>query len=251
MREDIEQLGIAIGGLLPLAVATFLVPVRSHVVAANLALVLMATVVFAASLGGRPAGVIAAINAALSFDFFFTRPYLSLTIDSADDIETVVVLLVVGLFVGSFAGRRRKLQRRVAEGREEVERLHRVADLIAHDAQPAEVLFACERELTGLLRLDACEFESGLPSSVLPRLERNGALTGVTYRRFVNGEFALPDVGVDLPVLHRGQRVGSFLLHPRADAGVSFEQRIVAVAIADQAGAALGPSLPHDTDVTR
>jgi K+-sensing histidine kinase KdpD len=114
VREDLEQMGVAVGGFLPLAIAPLLVPVRSHVVNTNIALVLMAAVVLGASIGGRAAGMLAAMNATLSFDFFFTRPYLSLTIDTVEDIETVVVLLVVGLFVGSFAGRHRGLLARDA-----------------------------------------------------------------------------------------------------------------------------------------
>jgi hypothetical protein len=246
MRDDADQLAVAIGGLLPLAVAPLLVPLREHMITANIALILMATVVLAASFGGRPAGAIAAVVATLSFDFWFTRPYLSLTMDSADDIETALVLLVTGVFVGTLTGRRLRLVRRAAHSREEVARLHRVADLIAHDAQPAEILFACERELTELLGLSACVFTHDVPPTGLPRIERDGALSGARTRRFVNGEFALPPEGVDLPVVHRGQRVGSFVLSPRSDVGVSLEQRVVAIAIADQAGAALGPSPAND-----
>lgn len=237
-------MAIVIGGMLPIVVGALLVPVRGHVLDTNVALVLMTTVVIAASLGDRRAGVVAATTAAMSFNFLFTQPYLSLEIDSADDVETFLVLLVAGLVVGSVAGRRRTLRAKAAASRHEITRLHHIADLIAHDAQPAEIMFACERELIDLLALAACTFEAGPETPALPRLERTGTISGGSLR-FRRGEFALPDEGVDLPVLHRGQRVGSFVLTPAPDGNASLEQRIVAVAIADQAGAALGPRRPQ------
>ena len=50
----------------------------------------MIVVVAVAALGGRAAGIVTALAAVASFDFFHTQPYLSLAIDSRDDIETTV-----------------------------------------------------------------------------------------------------------------------------------------------------------------
>ena len=47
------------------------------------------------------------MSAALSFNFFHTVPYLTLEIDSADDVETTLLLLAVGLAVGQLASYRR------------------------------------------------------------------------------------------------------------------------------------------------
>jgi hypothetical protein len=245
-RDVGRELAVPIGGLVPLLAALALVPVRGEVHQATVALVLMAAVVLAASIGDRRAGLVAAVTATMSYDFFSTHPYLSLKIESSDDVQTALVLLATGLVVGTLTsqrlGRQRHLERAVARGADEVARLHRVADLIAHGAQPAEILFTCERELTGLLRLEGCDHHDGDVELGLPRLERNGALRGGSLR-FVEGEFALPVEGVELPILHLGQQVGAFLLTPDPDVGVTMEQRLVAVAIADQAGAAIGPRL--------
>ena len=51
------------------------------------------------------------------------------------------------------------------------------------------------------------------------------------------GGFELPEQGVELPVLARGQHIGRFLLSPTSGVAVSLEQRLVAVAIADQVAA--------------
>ena len=58
--------------------------------------------------------------------------------------------------------------------------------------------------------------------------------------------FELPEEGVELPVLAHGQQVGRFVLDPAPGTGVTLEQRVVAVAISDQVGAALiAAPLPH------
>ena len=64
-------------------------------------------------------------------------------------------------------------------------------------------------------------------------------MTGTSVRHYAHGELELPREGAELPVLARGQQIGRFVLEPNEGVGVSLEQRLVAVAIADQVGAAL------------
>jgi hypothetical protein len=49
----------------------------------------------------------------------------------------------------------------------------------------------------------------------------------------------LPALGAEIPVAARGQTFGRFVLVPDTSVGVSIEERIVAVALVDQLGAAL------------
>ena len=60
-----KPVGIVIGGLGSIAVSVVLVPLRSHIDNANLALILVFVVVCAAIVGGRTAGAVAAIAATL------------------------------------------------------------------------------------------------------------------------------------------------------------------------------------------
>ena len=53
----------------------------------------------------------------------------------------------------------------------------------------------------------------------------------------------LPSPEVDLVVQARGQVLGRFVLRPTPGYPVSLHRRVVAVAIADQVGAALRPQL--------
>jgi hypothetical protein len=63
--------------------------------------------------------------------------------------------------------------------------------------------------------------------------------------RFRAGAFELPDV-FQLPVTARAAHAGRFVMWSRPDAGVSLEARVVAVAIADQVGAALAVAGDRD-----
>jgi hypothetical protein len=101
------------------------------------------------------------------------------------------------------------------------------------------VLFAAQTELRDLLHLRACRFEAPPALVPLATIERNGTVTGTSLRHYAQGQLELPREGVELPVLARGQQVGRFVLEPNEGVGASLEQRMVAVAIADQVGAAL------------
>jgi Domain of unknown function (DUF4118) len=215
------------------------VSVRGTVDNTNIALALVVVVVAAAVTGGQVAGAVAALSAALSFDFFQTKPYLSLTIDSSDDVETTVLLLVVGVLVGTIAARGRRARQAATDARDEIQRVHRLAELTAAGEDGAAVLGSAQHELMELLTLDDCRFEALPYDTDLPVLERSGVLTQRSHRYSGNG-FELPPGGVSLPVLARGRPVGRFVLTPHPGVGLTLERRIVAVALADQVGGALG-----------
>ena len=102
-----EWLLAAVAVLGPVAVALLLVPWRNRLAAADDALVLVVVIVAVATAGRRWAAALCALSAALSFDFFLTRPYQSLRITHGRDLVTELLLLVVGLLVGDMAARGR------------------------------------------------------------------------------------------------------------------------------------------------
>ena len=235
---------LAVGAILPIAVGALLVIVRDDVLNANLALILMGVVVLVASGGGRKAGALAGLTAALSFDFFLTEPYLTLRISDDDDIETAIILLVVGLIVGQFAEWAHANRRSTSAARSELGRIRRVADMLSQGADPEAIKRAGQAEITTLLALRSCRFEDVPFDAVLPRLERSGVLDHAAVhesvvRRYTHRGFELPAEGVELPVFNRGSQVGRYVLEPSPGVGISLEQRVVALALADQVGAAL------------
>lgn len=235
---------IAIGALAPVLVAMALVAARDEIATANLALILMVVVVVAAALGGRAAGVVAAVAAAVSFDFFLTRPYMSLTIDRADDVETAVLMLFAGAVVGVVAAHARESKELAVESRSEIRRIRRLADLAATGAEPADVIMAGQAELAELLHLQDCTFEAPPFEKAYPHIERSGSVATKEHL-WSGGGFELPREGAVLPVMGRGQLLGRFVLEPTPGTGFSLERRVVAVALADQVGAVLAAS-PSD-----
>jgi hypothetical protein len=243
-------IGSAVGVPAAVAVGAFLTLFRDVFNSTNAALVLMIVVVAVAALGGRTAGVITALAAVASFDFFHTQPYLSLTIDSRDDVETTVLLLVAGLLVGTIASSGRSARRRAGSARSEILRIHRVAEAAASGQDAAAVIATAQDELRELLHLQESRFEA-LPyveDNVYPRLQRNGRIELQPVMHYARsdhgGGFELPRDGVEIPVLARGREIGHFVLVPTEGVGTSIEERVVAIAIADQVGAVWSPLSP-------
>ena len=189
--------------------------------------------------GGRLPGAVGGRAAAVAFDFFYTHPYLRFTIDSRDDVETTVLLLVVGL-----DGRERRhatvarARRREDMRSGEIRRIYRLATLGARGRAPTDVIDAGRAELVALLDLRACRFDAAPFVGDYERLERSGVVSWRDYRLQADG-FELPAAGVELLVMGRGRLLGRFVLDPTPGTGVSLEQRVVAVALADQVGAVL------------
>jgi hypothetical protein len=236
---------LGFGGLAPIAVGALLVPLRDEIDNTNLALILVLVVVVVAILGGRAAGALAAVTSTLAFDFFLTSPYLSARIDSADDLETALILLAVGLLVGEVAARGRRARRDHEVAAHAVLRVHRVADEIAHDEPLASVLESVKRELTDLLGLWDCWLELRPFSWVIPRMDRGGTVEGDEHH-WLDAGFALPRDGVELPVVERGREVARLVLLADPEVAVTLEERVVAVALADQLGIAVAMGDPDD-----
>ena len=219
--------------------AVALVPLRSHVTQTTVALALMVLVVFAASIGGRAAGVSTALATTLSFDFLFTRPFLSLKIGSADDVEITVLLLISGLIVGTLSARADSAVSTTNEARRGLRHIHRLAELVAAGAPPADVIALAEQQLVALLGLHACRFDSSSVVDDVAVLHRSGALDSKMLYQGSGSGFELPRDGVALAVLASGREVGWFVMTPTTGVGTSLDERIVAVAVADQVGAAI------------
>jgi two-component system sensor histidine kinase KdpD len=103
-----------------------LIPLRELTTASNLTFVFLALIIVVAELGGRWPAVATAISSALSLNFFLTRPYLTLTIHSRDDIIAFVGLAVCGLIAASFGTQGRRMGA-LASARDELGVLHATA----------------------------------------------------------------------------------------------------------------------------
>ena len=76
-----------------------LTPSRDVIGLENLTIVYVTVVAVAAVVGGGAGGLFAAIAAALSYTFFFTTPYMSMRVDTFEQVVTVVLLFASGTAV--------------------------------------------------------------------------------------------------------------------------------------------------------
>lgn len=226
----------ALGAILPIGIACLLVLVRESLNSADLVLILVLVVVGVAAAGDRVAAIVVAASAAASFDFFLTRPFGSLRVSSAQDIETTIMLLVIGLAVGQIAlvGRERRTEGKRA--REELARMELVAERVAAEPRALTLVEVVEREIEKTMSLATCRFSLARPE--LPELRADGRVDTPTHT-FAGGEFALPEQGVALAVVGHGEVLGWLRLVPGSTVGVGLESRKVAVALSQQLGAAL------------
>lgn len=237
--HEIGNVGWATAVLGPIAVSALLLAFRAELFATNAAVVLVLPVLAAAIVGGRRGGVVSAIVAAACFDFFFTRPYYSFTINRHEDVETTVVLLVVGLVVGELVNRTRESRRLAFASRRQVEQIRRVAELAAGRGPTARLVSIVEAELVTLIGARGARFERPPFRTSLPRLGHGV----VTIGDEGNGESPPgPSNEVELPVWGGGREIGRLVLvMPEDSLGLSIpaDDRALAVALADQLGAVL------------
>ena len=141
-----DRVAVVCGLLVPLVVSATLARFRADIANTDVALVLMAVVVAVAANGDRAAGALAAISAAVWFDYFFTQPYHQFDIAHRADLQTTLLLLAVGIGITELAvrGRRRSRAARVEAA------LRRVATLVAR-AAPPQAVFDAVCEETGRL----------------------------------------------------------------------------------------------------
>ncbi|HEX4219681.1 MAG TPA: DUF4118 domain-containing protein [Acidimicrobiales bacterium] len=226
----------------PIVVAALLIPWRGHLNAANNALVLVVAVVAVATSGSRLAAAVAALAAAISFDFFLTAPYYSLRIAHRDDIITDALLLVVGLVVGHLASWGRAQRVRSDQRGNEMASMHAMTELVAEGEESEFVAIVAAGELRDLLHLRDCRFSSSAEVSATTHITPNGEVLIGTVP-WATGKFGLPTKEVDLPIRSRGFVLGHFLLIPTPLVPVTDEELRVAVAIADQVGAAMSGTI--------
>jgi hypothetical protein len=245
-EDGSDFIGIAIGVFGALALSVAMLPLRDHLHNDNMALALVLPVLIAAVLGGRVAGAAGAVVAALCFDFFFTKPYLSLRIASDNDFASFVVLLIVALISAEVGIRARRGSRAAREARSDLDRLTRVIEIAAHGADIEDVISSARAELIGLFGLLDCVFDTEPMQSGLPHLGIHGAIEGAPLIA-THTDFLLPPGGVELAVIGRGVHFGRLVLFAPDSVRAPLQKRVVAVAIADQLGITLATRNPSES----
>jgi K+-sensing histidine kinase KdpD len=239
-RQVSRDQAAALAGLAaPLALTAALIPFRGSLPDTDAALALVLVVVAVAASGHRPAGVLAAVSAAVWFDFFLTVPYERLTITRRADIETAVLILAVGIAVTEIAVRGRRQHAAAARRAGYLDGISAAARAVAAGTDPQQLIGRVCDQLTRLLGLSACRFQDGAAGiGSPPRLLPDGRIdvAGQNWDAELAG--LPPGRDTELSAEAGGLLMGRFLLTP-GDGRPAVEQRLVAVGLASQAAAAL------------
>jgi K+-sensing histidine kinase KdpD len=258
LRAD-RPVVVGAAAAIPLVACAMLSVFRDSVANTNAALGLVLLIVAAASTGIRAAGLVAALSSAAWFDFFLTQPYNQFAITDPADIETAVLLVLVGITVSEIAPWGRRQQAKASREQGYLDGVLTTAATVGAGRRPTTSLVddVCA-QIVDVLQLDDCRFdlrridpgEGGTGSAgtgtdpILANLNGDATMTynGRPYDVYRHG---LPtDSEIALPVQSGGLVRGRLLLTAATRVvRPTTEQLRVAVALANQVGAAL--AAPH------
>ncbi|HEX4248652.1 MAG TPA: DUF4118 domain-containing protein [Pseudonocardia sp.] len=226
--------------MVPFVACAVLSLFRESIANTNAALGLVLLVVVAASTGIRAAGLVAALSSAAWFDYFLTAPFIRFAITDRADIETAVLLVLVGAAVSEVALWGRRQQAHASRGQGYLDGVVSTAAAVGAGLTSTGALIEhVSAQIVDVLEIDSCRFDTG-SEPVLATLNHDGTLiyNGQPYNV---GRLGLPtDTEIELVIRSAGVTGGRFVLTAASEvARPTLDQLRVAVALANQVGAAL------------
>src|SRR6266508_2706497 len=249
-RADIDGQGVAwaLGAFsASLLIGVLVQPFRQTIGLENAIILYLLVVVAAAGIGGRAAGMAAALSAALSYDYFLTSPYNTLVIDSLTQVITVALLGATGMVV-SIGGRvRRRSAARAKTHANAIRLLHRVTETAATGGAVDRVAAEGLHKLLGARRvsllcrspdgfaitLDIGQTHMPIDLDAVTHLDREGRIPP-GHHRVLAGTMVLPRRGVALDLVARKRPVGYLVIIPGHDLPADRTTRLAIAAIANQ-----------------
>ena len=220
------------GAIAAIGVAAALTSVRSQVGQTNAALVLVVVIVAAAALGGRIAGIVTALSAAVAFNFFFTQPYLTLRINDRQDLVRMVLLFLVGLVVGELTLLRDRRVRTHVTGQTNSRHVHRMAQLV-RDGAPVNDLWKVTHDgIVDALGATSCRFERADQAGA-GKVDLATSVVAGSAAVYANGGFQFPADGAQLAVQRAGRGLGRIVVAAAPHRALTAEDRVTAVTLAD------------------
>jgi hypothetical protein len=235
-----DRLALLAALLAPLGSCAGLALFRTSLPNTDAALLLVLVVVAVAANGYRLAGALAALSAAVWFDFFLTQPYERFSIDRNSDIKTTFLLLAVGIAVTELAvwGRRKAALAHRQDGY--LAGIRAAAEAASAGGSANTLVGDVSLELTRVLGLVACRFEQGVAGIGQPARLRHDGEVEWRHALWDTDRQGLPTgVEIELIVETGGRLIGRYMMRASENSHPTQSQRLVAVTLADQVGSAL------------
>lgn len=228
---------------LPVIAAAVLSLLRGAISSGTAVLVLVVLVVAASATGVRAAGILAAVGGGVGFDWFLTEPYGTFAVSRPDDIETLVLLVVVGVAVTELALWGLRQQALASRQTGYLDGVLATAETVAEQSPAPQALVRLVSDrMVDVLDLDACRYDPHAAASAVV-IGSDGSLTRQGRPVDVDREGLPVHDEVALPVRSAGRSYGAFVLVSATHvARPSREQRRVAVLLADQVAGVLARS---------
>jgi len=171
LQKDDSFIWMIIGALGSVLLATLLIPLREVTSASNLAFLFLIFTIVIAELGGRPAALITAVISGISLNFFLTKPYLTLVINSRDDVIAFIALIVCGLVAAAFGKERRRWSETAFYAEERLEILSKLVDQFRRNLPLDQILGELRQrfELGAIVLRDEKEhILASAPAGIMP-----------------------------------------------------------------------------------
>jgi K+-sensing histidine kinase KdpD len=223
---------IILGPIIAFVIGASTSSIRDQVGASNVGIAL-AIVVALAALTGRGAGLTTAVTAALTFNFFHTKPYHSLRIHKPHDVAIVALLAVLGLVISDITAWRRRREAIAYRHDRAAEAPSTIGALVAETHSVAQVWPAVVNAILDQLSQADCHVEITQPTNV-PLISRNAP-----RRSDGDDDLVLPAKGAAIAVQDGQTVVGYLVVVPKAgNTSLSIERRTI-IAFADHLAIAL------------
>jgi two-component system sensor histidine kinase KdpD len=131
--------GILIAALTTAIVVGAMLPLRSHLDIAIVALILVIPVVIGAAVGGFLAGLLAVAVGFVAYDYFFIPPYGTLTVGQTEDWAALAVYVVVMTLVSRVVDRLWQAEAASRDSQRDTARLFELSELLVGDRPSADL----------------------------------------------------------------------------------------------------------------
>lgn len=228
---------IVVAVLVPIAFGAALIPFRDWL-EQSISLLMVVPVLVLAAVGGARLGAVSAVAAAGAYGVLHTEPYYEVTIDDADDVVEMVVLLGIGILSGLVmdAAHRTLVSSRVRE--RELSAMTAFLDRIG-ESDRDDLISQAGRSIEQLLVAESSRWRPGYRGTAAPVLTPGGTVSASGYAGSRSITATRLPREVEIPVGTPPREHGRFVVHT-TEAHVSVEERRAAATIAAALGRCLG-----------